>query len=101
MTVVITGLALALLEGIWQVRKNIDSHRLDFTSMKSESRKRSLVKMIVYRAILTVLLAVISWIFTGDTGQTTIITIIFSISATAIYYLHERVWNGIRWGIEK
>ena len=47
-----------------------------------ESRKRSIVKMLTYRAILTALLAIISWIFTGDLGQTTIITIVFSVSAT-------------------
>lgn len=63
-----------------------------------ESKKRSLVKMIVYRGILTALLAVITWIFTGNTGQTTIITVVFSISATAIYYAHERVWNQVKWG---
>jgi uncharacterized membrane protein len=65
-----------------------------------ETRKRSLVKMIVYRAVLTALLAAITWLFTGNTGQTTIITIVFSLSATALYYVHERVWNGIRWGID-
>ena len=68
--------------------------------MYMETRKRSVVKMIVYRAILTALLAVITWLFTGNTGQTTIITIVFSISATAFYYVHERVWNGITWGID-
>lgn len=66
--------------------------------VEGESRKRSIVKMLTYRAILTALLAIISWIFTGNLGQTTVITIVFSVSATAIYYLHERVWNGIKWG---
>ena len=55
--------------------------------------------MLTYRAILTALLAVISWIFTGNLGQTTTITIVFSITATAIYYVHERVWNGVSWGL--
>jgi len=64
-----------------------------------ENKKRSIVKMLTYRAILTALLAVISWIFTGNAGQTTIITIVFSVSATAIYYVHERLWNGIKWGM--
>jgi uncharacterized membrane protein len=63
-----------------------------------ESRQRSVVKMLTYRVILTGLLAVISWIFTANVGQTTVITVVFSISATAIYYLHERIWNEIRWG---
>jgi uncharacterized membrane protein len=57
-----------------------------------------MVKMLTYRAILTALLAVISWVFTGNLGQTTVITIVFSVSATAIYYVHERVWSGVRWG---
>ncbi|HKU50135.1 MAG TPA: DUF2061 domain-containing protein [Nitrososphaera sp.] len=64
-----------------------------------ESRKRSITKMLTYRAILTALLALISWVFTGNAGQTTIITIVFSITATAIYYVHERVWNNIGWGL--
>ncbi len=62
-----------------------------------ESKKRSIVKMVTYRAVLTALLAIISWIFTGNLGQTTVITIVFSVSATVIYYIHERVWNGIKW----
>jgi uncharacterized membrane protein len=62
-----------------------------------ESKKRSIVKMLTYRAILTALLAIISWIFTGNLGQTTVITIVFSVSANAVYYIHERVWNGIKW----
>jgi uncharacterized membrane protein len=66
-----------------------------------ESRKRSLVKMLVYRALLTALLAAISWVFTGNAGQTTIITIVFSVSATAIYYLHERLWNKMSWGLNQ
>jgi adenylylsulfate kinase len=65
----------------------------------AESRKRSIIKMLTYRAILTALLAVVSWVFTGNLGQTTVITIVFSAAATAIYYLHERVWNNVRWGV--
>jgi uncharacterized membrane protein len=47
--------------------------------------------MLTYRAVLTILLAIISWIYTGNLGQTTVITIVFSASATAIFYICERV----------
>lgn len=57
--------------------------------------------MLTYRAILIVLLAVISWIFTGNLGQTTIITVVFSAAATAVYYIHERVWSNVRWGLDR
>jgi uncharacterized membrane protein len=53
--------------------------------------------MLTYRAILTALLAGITWAFTGNLTQTSIITIVFSVSATAIYYLHERTWLRIKW----
>jgi uncharacterized membrane protein len=66
-----------------------------------ESRKRSIVKMLSYRAILTALLATISWYFTSNLGQTTTITVIFSISATAVYYAHERLWNKVSWQVQK
>jgi hypothetical protein len=55
-----------------------------------ESKKRSIVKMLTYRAILTALLAIISWIFTGNLGQTTVITIVFSVSATVIYTIYMK-----------
>jgi len=64
-----------------------------------ESRMRSVLKMIIYRILVTVLLAVISWSFTGDMGLTAIIAIIYAVGATAIYYLHERMWNKISWGL--
>ena len=56
--------------------------------------------MLVYRAIATGLLAVITWGFTGSVGDTTAITLTFTVAATAAYYLHERVWNNIKWGID-
>ncbi len=62
-----------------------------------ESRRMSFDKMIVYHAILTVLLAVITWIFTGNLGQTTTITVVFSIAAIEINYSHERMWTRIKW----
>ena len=67
----------------------------------AETRKRSIIKMLTYRAILTALLAIVSWVFTGNAGQTTIITIVFSVTATAVYYIHERVWNNVQWGLHE
>jgi uncharacterized membrane protein len=66
-----------------------------------ESRMRSAVKMLMYRALVTVLLAVISWYFTGNVGLTAIIAIVYAVGATAIYYLHERMWNQINWGLRR
>jgi len=62
-----------------------------------ESRKRSILKTISYRAILTAVLAVITYTYTGNLVQTSGITIIFSVVATLVYYAHERIWTKITW----
>jgi uncharacterized membrane protein len=48
----------------------------------NESRKRSMLKTISYRATLTIVLAVVTFAFTGNLVQTSGITIIFSVVAT-------------------
>ena len=60
-----------------------------------ESKKRSILKTLSYRAILTIVLAAITYAFTGNLVQTSGITIMFSVLATIVYYLHERIWTKI------
>lgn len=57
------------------------------------------MKTLVYRGSTTVLLFVLSWIYTGNIYETSAITIIFNVIATAIYYFHERIWLKINWGL--
>ena len=57
-----------------------------------ESRRKSILKTVSYRAILTLVLAIITFAFTGDLVETSGITIIFSVFATIIYYIHEHIW---------
>jgi len=64
-------------------------------------RQRSALKAITYRILMTVILAIISYIYTGDFFQTSAITIVFTIIAIIVYYLHERVWARIKWGKER
>lgn len=64
-----------------------------------ENNKRTLAKTAIYRGFTTVLLLVLSWIFTKDVYETSIITILFNVIATAGYYIHERFWSKVDWGI--
>jgi len=64
-----------------------------------ESKKRTLAKTAVYRSSTTVLLFVLGWILTKNIYETSLITIIFNVGATLIYYFHERMWGKINWGI--
>jgi len=64
-----------------------------------ESQKRTLVKTCIYRGFTTTALFVISWMYTGNFVDTSIITILFNIVATVFYYAHERLWLKSKWGI--
>lgn len=57
-----------------------------------ESHKRSLVKSITWRIIATLIAA---W-WVGFQ-----VAILMNIVQTIAYYIHERVWVRIRWGINK
>jgi uncharacterized membrane protein len=66
-----------------------------------ETRARSIAKMLTYRAITTTLLAALTWIFTGSIEKTTLITVIFNLAASLVYYFHERIWLNVKWGLRK
>ena len=65
-----------------------------------ESHKRSVVKTATFRGLIVLASTVITYGITNDIEQTTFISIIFNITATAMYYVHERLWNRISWGKE-
>jgi uncharacterized membrane protein len=65
--------------------------------MEIASRRRSILKTLSYRAIVTVILAVVAYVFTGNLYQTSTIAIVFGILATLTYYLRERLWSRINW----
>ena len=75
----------------------INKRRYSFPYMAIASRRRSIVKTLSYRAIVTVILAVVTFVFTGNLYQTSTIAIVFGILATLTYYLHERLWSKINW----
>lgn len=63
-----------------------------------DSTKRTLAKTAVYRGSITLLLFALLWAFTNNIYETSIVTIIFNVAATVVYYFHERMWSRIKWG---
>jgi len=53
---------------------------------------------ITYRSIAFLVLGIISYIMTGNVFETLAITVVFTIVATFLYYVHERIWDKIKWG---
>jgi uncharacterized membrane protein len=66
--------------------------------MAKETRARSFAKTIAYRVVAIVLLAAVTYAFTGNLGETTLVTVVFNAGGAAAYYGLERFWDGIDWG---
>jgi adenylylsulfate kinase len=62
--------------------------------------KRSLVKAFTYRAIIVVLDVSVIYLLTGRMDIALGFTVISNIYTTVAYFLHERLWNKIKWGTE-
>ena len=66
--------------------------------MTIDTHKRSLVKAVIYKTGSIVCLAGLSWIFTRDLVQMSLITVTYEVIAALGYYIHERLWEQIHWG---
>jgi len=61
-----------------------------------ETRVRSLSKGIFYRIVSIITLIVITYIYTGDLIQVSLITVISTITFLIIFFFHERLWLRIK-----
>jgi uncharacterized membrane protein len=67
--------------------------------MQERTTKRSLVKAITYRIVIIVLDFSVIYLLTGRTDVAIGFMVISNIYTTAAYFVHERIWNKIKWGI--
>ena len=63
-----------------------------------ENRVRSVLKAISWRIIATLVTILLVVAFSRDLALGTIVGLTELIVKTIIYYLHERVWNLIKFG---
>jgi len=60
--------------------------------------QRSIVKTISYRVIVVILDFIAIYLFTGQIKVALWFTIVSNIYTTIVYFIHERVWDKIKWG---
>lgn len=60
--------------------------------------KRSIAKSNCYRIICIIMLALITYVITGNIIENTTIVVIFQSIQMVVYYFHERLWERIKWG---
>ena len=63
-----------------------------------DKAKRSLLKTITWRLTGSGSTFLIAWLVTGNISISSTILGIHFLTNTALYFVHERVWNHIHWG---
>jgi uncharacterized membrane protein len=62
---------------------------------------RSLVKAISWRITGTLDTFIISWLVTGKPALATSIALTEIATKICLFWLHERAWNKVNWGVDK
>lgn len=66
-----------------------------------ENTKRSIVKALTFRALILTADSIIIFAITRRYDLTIGLMIVSNISSTILYFIHERLWNKVRWGKSK
>lgn len=62
------------------------------------TKARSFIKSLTYRIFGTLSSWAVVYVITGKGSLATLVAFWETVVKVAIYYVHERVWNGITWG---
>ena len=66
-----------------------------------DSKKRSFWKAITWRLVAIIILVAVAFITTGDIKSTSLIALCYNTIQVFVFFLHERLWNFIKWGKTK
>jgi uncharacterized membrane protein len=64
-----------------------------------QARRRAIVKTLCYRFLMVLVTVTVAWAVVGDVGDAVNIGLIANVVKTGTYYLYERTWDRISWGI--
>ena len=84
---------------LWLVRC-VDSKKEVGAASWRESRACSLTKTLTWRIVGSVDTFIIALLVTGELGTSASIGGAEVITKSILYYLHERMWMRVRWGVQ-
>ena len=64
----------------------------------SESTVRSLAKTVSWRVTGSGATFAISYLISGNLGMASSIAVVQLLANTVLYFIHERIWNKVKWG---
>jgi uncharacterized membrane protein len=94
-----TGLKIGLSEVVTKMVLYYLHERVWYRLGILESRKRHIIKTISWRVIGTLDTIMLSWFITGNPLTGVKIGLAEVFTKMALYYLHERVWYRINFGL--
>jgi uncharacterized membrane protein len=62
-----------------------------------ETNKRSIVKTVTWRITGSTATFLIAYLLTGNLAISGVIGMTQMVTNTILYYMHERIWNLIKW----
>ena len=65
-----------------------------------ETRKRSIIKAITYRILVSILAFIIAYHITGTVQDSIKVMVYYLGGSVLVYYIHERIWAKIPYGVE-
>ena len=75
-----------------------------------DSKKRSFLKAVTWKVLGFLILPIIAILTISDKGDGALIigaksliflSIIYHVTMFMLFFVHERIWNGIKWGKKK
>ena len=66
-----------------------------------DKRRRSVAKSVTWRAIAIIITFVVAYGITGEVAYSFGISLISNFIKLGLYYIHERGWNDVTWGLCK
>ena len=66
-----------------------------------EAHSRSLAKAISWRVLGSIDTFLLSWLFTANVAAAGAIASTEVLTKMVLYYLHERAWSRVGWGMDK
>ena len=95
------GFQIGLAELLTKMLLYYAHERAWFQSKMTDSNKRHVMKTFSWRAIGTLDTVILSWIVTGNPLMGLKIGSLEVISKMVLYFLHEKIWYKINYGLDQ
>lgn len=69
------------------------------TLVPHQVRGRAVVKTLLYRVFMMLITIGVAWVVTGSIAAAVNIGILTNVMKTVTYYLYERLWDHVTWGV--